>query len=231
MIKMGIFSRMFTVIKSNINDLIDKAEDPEKMLDQLILEMQEQYTTAKSQIAQAMADEKKLEREYEEQVKLQGEWAQKAELAVQQQSDELAVKALKRKNEHQKLAEEYKVNLDSQQQVTEKLKTSLRELNNKIEEAKRKKDLLKARSKRAKAQESINKTYSEINDTSAFDTFARMESKIEAMEDKVKAKEELNEEVTGDTLDKEFERLEKAKQDLDVMDELAALKSKMGKAE
>ncbi|NLK21471.1 MAG: PspA/IM30 family protein [Epulopiscium sp.] len=228
---MGIFSRMFTVIKSNINDLIDKAEDPEKMLDQLILEMQEQYTTAKSQIAQAMADEKKLEREYEEQVKLQGEWAQKAELAVQQQSDELAVKALKRKNEHQKLAEEYKVNLDSQQQVTEKLKTSLRELNNKIEEAKRKKDLLKARSKRAKAQESINKTYSEINDTSAFDTFARMESKIEAMEDKVKAKEELNEEVTGDTLDKEFERLEKAKQDLDVMDELAALKSKMGKAE
>lgn len=226
---MGIFNRMVNVIKSNINDLIDKAEDPEKMLEQLILDMQEQYTAAKAQIAQAIADEKKLERDYQEQLKLQDEWAKKAELAVTQQNDELALKALKRKNEHQKLAEEYKVHLDGQKQVTEKLKDSLRELNDKIEEAKRKKELLIARSKRAKAQESINKTYSEVNDTSAFDTFARMESKIEAMEDKIRANEELNDEVSGDTLDKEFEQLEKSKQDLEVMDELAALKAKMGK--
>ncbi|HOA81289.1 MAG TPA: PspA/IM30 family protein, partial [Defluviitaleaceae bacterium] len=81
---MGIFSRMVTLIKSNINDLIDKAEDPEKMLNQLILEMQEQYTEAKKQIAQAIADEKKLERQYNEQLKLQEEWEQKAELAVSQ---------------------------------------------------------------------------------------------------------------------------------------------------
>ena len=121
------------------------------------------------------------------------------------------------------------MHLDGQKQVTEKLKDSLREPNDKIEEAKRKKELLIARSKRAKAQESINKTYSEVNDTSAFDTFARMESKIEAMEDKIRANEELNDEVSGDTLDKEFEQLEKSKQDLEVMDELAALKAKMGK--
>jgi phage shock protein A len=228
---MGILNRMVTIIKSNLNELLDKAEDPEKMLEQLILDMQEQYTEAKAQIAQAIADEKKLEREYEEQLKLQNEWAEKAELAVRQQNDDLAIKALKRKNEHQKLAEDYKVHLDEQKQVTEKLKNSLRELNDKIEEAKRKKELLIARSKRAKAQESVNKTFSELNDTSAFDTFARMESKIEAIEDKVKAHEELNEEVSGDALNREFEQLEKTKQDLDVMDELAALKAKMGKAE
>ena len=227
---MGILNRMVTIIKSNLNELLDKAEDPEKMLEQLILDMQEQYTEAKAQIAQAIADEKKLEREYEEQLKLQNE-VEKAELAVRQQNDDLAIKALKRKNEHQKLAEDYKVHLDEQKQVTEKLKNSLRELNDKIEEAKRKKELLIARSKRAKAQESVNKTFSELNDTSAFDTFARMESKIEAIEDKVKAHEELNEEVSGDALNREFEQLEKTKQDLDVMDELAALKAKMGKAE
>ncbi|KAE9633207.1 MAG: phage shock protein [Epulopiscium sp.] len=226
---MGIFNRMVNVIKANINDLIDKAEDPEKMLEQLILDMQEQYTAAKAQVAQAIADEKKLEREYEEQLKLQNEWAEKAELAVSQQNDDLAIKALKRKKEHEKLAEEYKIHLDDQKQVTEKLKNSLKELNDKIEEAKRKKELLIARSKRAKAQETVNKTFSELNDTSAFDSFARMESKIEAMEDKVKAQEELNNEVSENTLDKEFEQLEKARQDLDVMDELAALKAKMGK--
>ncbi|HHW68099.1 MAG TPA: PspA/IM30 family protein [Epulopiscium sp.] len=226
---MGIFNRMVNVIKANINDLIDKAEDPEKMLEQLILDMQEQYTAAKAQVAQAIADEKKLEREYEEQLKLQNEWAEKAELAVSQQNDDLAIKALKRKKEHEKLAEEYKIHLDDQKQVTEKLKNSLKELNDKIEEAKRKKELLIARSKRAKVQETVNKTFSELNDTSAFDSFARMESKIEAMEDKVKAQEELNNEVSENTLDKEFEQLEKARQDLDVMDELAALKAKMGK--
>ena len=152
---MGIFSRMVTLIKSNINDLIDKAEDPEKMLNQLILEMQEQYTEAKKQIAQAIADEKKLERQYNEQLKLQEEWEQKAELAVSQQNDELALKAIKRKNEHQKLAEDYKMHLDKQREVTEKLKNSLVELNNKIEEAKRKRELLLARAKRAKLKNQL----------------------------------------------------------------------------
>ena len=79
--------------------------------------MQEQYTEAKKQIAQAIADEKKLERQYNEQLKLQEEWEQKAELAVSQQNDELALKAIKRKNEHQKLAEDYKMHLDKQEKL------------------------------------------------------------------------------------------------------------------
>lgn len=228
---MGIFKRMVTLMKSNLNDLIDKAEDPEKMLDQLILDMQEQYTAAKSQIAQAMADEKKLEREYNEQLKLQEEWAKKAELAVTQQNDDLALKALKRKNEYQKLAQDYKVHLDKQKEVTDKLKNSLLELNDKIEEAKRKRELLLARAKRAKAQESINKTYSEVNDTSAFDSFERMESKIEAMEDRALANEEINDEVLGDSLDGEFEKLEEVQEEMDAMNELEQLKAKMSKTE
>jgi len=224
---MSIFERMVTLIKSNINDLIDKAEDPEKMLNQLILDMQEQYTEAKKQVAQAMADEKKLERQYEEQLKLQEEWAKKAELAVQQQNDELALKAIKRKNEHAKLAEEYKVHLDKQKEITDKLKNSLVELNNKIEEAKRKRELLLARAQRAKAQETVNKTYADLNDTSAFESFERMETKIEAMEDKALASESLAMEVTGDSLESEFEKLESSMQDDAALKELEALKAKL----
>ena len=116
------------------------------------------------------------------------------------------------------------MHLDKQREVTEKLKNSLVELNNKIEEAKRKRELLLARAKRAKAQESINKTFAEVNDTSAFDSFERMEAKIEAMEDKALASEELTSEISGDSLKDEFEKLEEAKDDIDAMNELEALK-------
>ncbi|MCG8501218.1 MAG: PspA/IM30 family protein [Firmicutes bacterium] len=224
---MGIFSRLSTVIKSNINDAISKAEDPEKMLNQMIIDMSEQYNKAKVEVAAAIADEKKLKKLLDEHEAKVNEWSSKAELAVSKGDDSLAIAALNRKKEYESLAEQYKTQWEAQKAATDKLKASLRDLSTKIEEAKRKKNLLIARAKRAEAQKSIQKTMSGLNDTSAFDSFNRMEEKVNDIESRAMAEVELNEAMAGDDLEKQFSELEN--ENGEVMDELAALKAKMGK--
>lgn len=224
---MGIFNRLSTVFKSNINDMISKAEDPEKMLNQMIIDMSEQYNKAKVEVAAAIADEKKLKRSLDEEDAKVLEWTKKAELAVANGDDKLAIAALNRKKEYEGLADQYRVQWEAQKSATDKLKTSLRELSNKIEEAKRKRGLLIARTKRAEAQKSIQKTMSGLNDSSVFDTFDRMSEKVDQIENQAMAEAELNEIMSGDDLEKQFQELEK--EDSAVMDELAALKSKLGK--
>lgn len=224
---MGIFQRLSTVIKSNVNDAISKAEDPEKMLTQLIIDMSEQYSKAKNEVARAIADEKRLKKEYEIQLAKSEEWTKKAELAVNAGNDTLAMEALKRKNEYDSLASRYKSEWEGQKNTTESLKASLRGLSEKIEEAKRKKTLLVARAKRAKAQSTINKTMAGLNDTSAFDTFNRMEEKVDNLEFEADASEELDALSQKDELEEQFKALEK--EDSSVEDELAALKAKLGK--
>lgn len=224
---MGILNRLTTVIKANINDLISKAEDPEKMLNQLIIDMNEQYNKAKVEVATAIADEKKLKKALEEQEAKAREWSKKAELAVLKGDDKLALAALNRKKEYESLAEQYRTQWEAQKAATDQLKASLRELSNKIEEAKRKKGLLIARTKRAEAQKSIQRTMASLNDTSVFDTFSRMSEKVDEIESQAIAEAELNEFMAGDDLEKQFNELEN--QDDEVMDELAALKAKLGK--
>ncbi len=225
---MGIFDRIRTVVKSNVNDMISKAEDPKKMLNQLIYDMSEQYNKAKVEVAQAIADEKKLKRQLEEQKGKVQMWSKRAELAVQNGDDKLALDALSRKKEYEQLAQQYEQQWEAQKQATDALKGKLRELGNKIEEARRKKDLLIARQKRAEAQKSIQRTLGSMNDTSAFDTFGRMEEKVNTIESQADAELELDNDLTSDNLDKQFEELEKT--DTSLNDELAALKSKMNKS-
>lgn len=224
---MGIFDRLGTVIKSNVNDLISKAEDPEKMLNQLIIDMNEQYKKAKVEVASAIADEKRLKRALDEQEAKAADWTKKAELAVSKGDDKLAIAALNRKKEIDELVAQYRVQWEGQKSATDKLKASLRDLSNKIEEAKRKKGLLVARTKRAEAQKSIQKTMSGLNDNSVFDTFSRMSEKVDAIESQAVAEAELNDFMDGDDLNDQFKELEQ--QDAGVMDELAALKAKLGK--
>ncbi len=225
---MGIFKRFSTVVKSNVNELISKAEDPNKILNQLIIDMNEQYNGAKKEVAVAIADEKKLKKSLQEQEAQVRQWEKKAELAVQKGNDELALKALNRKKEHVELAEQYKAQWESQKAATDSLKGKLRELNNKIEEAKRKKKLLQARAKRAEAQKSIQNTMSSLDDNNAFDTFGRMSEKVETMEAEAEAEAELNDMMAGNDLESEFKELED--ENSEAMDELAALKAKMGKS-
>lgn len=228
---MGIFKRVKTVVKANLNDMISKVEDPEKMLNQLLLDMQEQYTKAKAEVTLAIADQKKLERLHQEHLRLQKEWMEKAELAVEKGNDTLAMEALKRKAEYEGLANQYKVQLDGQKQAVEKLKESLRQLNDKIEEANRKKQLLIARTKRAKAEETIQRTFTNINDTSVFANFERMERKVEDLEVKASAYTEITNEIEIGGLAKEFEELEKGSQDEKIIDELQRMKERVHKTE
>ncbi|MGE0395459.1 MAG: PspA/IM30 family protein [Kofleriaceae bacterium] len=223
---MGIFSRLGTLIKSNINDLITKAEDPEKMLSQVLLEMQQQLVEAKKAVAVAIADEKKLQKQYTAETDKSKEWERKAMVAVRAGDDNLARQALARKQEHETIATQFQQQWISQKQAVEKLKDALRLLNNKIEEAKRKKNILIARKKRAEAQQQIANTMQGLGDTSAFDTFDRMAERIQLMEAEAEAGAELAGELSGDSLESKFHALEAGGGSED--DSLNELKAKMG---
>lgn len=222
---MGIFDRISTLLRSNVNDLISRAENPEKMLNQLILDMKGQLAKAKQQVASAIADEKKLEADAEAMRKAAADWERRAMLAVQEGRDDLAKQALGRYNENLQGAQQLHETWLKHKAETEALKGSLRQLNDKIEEAKRKKNILVARAKRAEAQQRIQETMSGLSDKSAFESFERMAEKIEETERKAIAAAELQEEFTGDALAKQFEALEyKGSGD----QQLLELKQKMG---
>jgi phage shock protein A len=226
---MGILSRMKTVFKSEVNAALEKVEDTEKMLNQTVLDMQQQLTKVKQQVAVAIADEKRLERQYKENQTQTESWMDKAKLAVEKGNDELAKAALERKTEYEGLATEYKNQWEAQKASVEKLKASLRELERKIDEARRQKDLLIARNTRAKAQKQIHQTMAGMaTNTGAFDTFERMKRKVDEEEARAEAAVEIATGGEEATLDKQFAELEKASVD----DELAKLKAQLsgGKA-
>ena len=205
---MGIWERFSTMFRSNINDMISRAENPEKMLNQLILDMKSQLGKAKSQVASAIADEEKLQADAEALRKQAEDWERRAMLAVQEGKDDLAKQALMRYNEALQGAQQLHETWLKHRAETEQLKLSLRQLNDKIEEAKRKKNILVARAKRAEAQQRIQETMSGMSDKGAFESFERMAEKIEQQERKAIAAAEIQEEFSGDALVKQFEVLE-----------------------
>ena len=225
---MGIFDRLSTLLRSNINDLISSAENPEKMLNQILVDMRSQLAKAKQQVAAAIADEKRLRDQADAERRQADDWEKRAMLAVQEGRDDLAKQALVRQGEHATHAEQLEVTWQAHQAETEKLKASLRDLNDKIEEAKRKKNLLLARQRRAQAQKRIAETMSSLSEKSAFEAFARMEERIEQNERQIKASAEIDEEFQGDRLAKDFKQLEKSAGTMSADMQLLALKQKMG---
>jgi phage shock protein A len=225
---MGIFDRFSTLLRSNINDLISRAEDPEKMLAQILVDMRSKLVQAKQQVAAAIADEKRLRDQADSEYKTAADWENKAMLAIREGRDDLAKQALVRNSEHLSHGQQLESTWESHRSETEKLKDSLRSLNDKIEEAKRKKNLLLARQRRAQAQKRIAETMSSMSENSAFDAFARMEERIEQNERQIKASVEIDEEFSGDALQSQFKKLEKGAASVTVDSQLLALKQKMG---
>jgi phage shock protein A len=225
---MGIFDRLSALLRSNINDMISSAENPEKMLNQIIVDMRSQLVKAKQQVATAIADEKRLRDQADGEFRQAEEWERRAMLAVQEGRDDLAKQALVRQSEHLDHGRQLEVTWQSHREETERLKNSLRELNDKIEEAKRKKNLLLARQRRAQAQKRIAETMSSLSDKSAFEAFARMEEKIEQSERQIKASTEIDQEFSGDRLTNDFKRLERSASTGSAEQQLFALKQKMG---
>jgi phage shock protein A len=223
---MGLFSRLKTLISSNVNDLINKAENPEKMLNQLLIDMNTQLIESKKAVAMAIADEKKLERETANQEAQAQDWEKKAMLAVRSGKDDLAREALLRKQEHENAAVEYRKQWDAQLAAVDKLKASLRELQNKIDEAQRKKNLLIARAKRAEAQQKIQSTMSSVTgNRSAFDAFDRIAQKVDQLEAQADAAKELEDLSANNDLEKKFKELEQSDDSADML--LLELKEKM----
>ena len=225
---MSIFTKLSTVIKSNINDLISRSENPEKMLNQIILDMRDQLAKAKREVAAAIADERKLLASLDAEVKQMRQWEHRALLAVKEGRDDLAKQALVRQQEHKERASTLDGTWRAQAAETEKLKGSLRQLNDKIEEAKRKRNLLVAKQRRAQAQRRIHETMSGLSNTSAFDAFERMADKIDEQERESLAHQEVNEALGPGTLEDDFKALESGGDGGDVEDRLLSLKQEMG---
>ncbi|MCL4545678.1 MAG: PspA/IM30 family protein [Chloroflexi bacterium] len=221
----GLLDRVTMLIRANLNDLIDRAEDPEKVIRQALLDMNNQLIQVKTQVASSIADEQKLYQRWQENQAHADEWQRKAELAVARDRDDLAREALQRANTYRNTSTGFQQQYTEQQQQVEQLKSALSQLTAKIEEAEHKKDLLIARARTAKAQEQIQSTLAGVNTTgsNALSSFERMEEKVLDQEARAKAMTQLQ----SSTLEGQFAELEAGSQ---VEDQLTALKGKMGKA-
>lgn len=217
---MGLFDRIKRVVNSNLNDMVSKAEDPEKMLEQSILEMQEDLVQLRQGVAQAIAAQKRSEQQYNQSQNEANKWQRNAQLALQKGDDNLARQALERKKTYAETANTLKTSMDQQVGQIDNLKRSLIGLESKISEAKTKKDMLKARISAAKAQEQLQNTVGRLGTSSAMAAFERMEEKVMLQEARAQSAAEL----VGDNLEGQFAALESSS---DVDDELAALKAQM----
>jgi phage shock protein A len=223
---MGIFARIKTWFHSEVNSAMDKIEVPEKMLNQLLLDMNNNLIEVKKSVALALADEKKLERDTQNQEDIAKNWEEKAKLAVKAGKDDLAKEALLRKQEYDTAAGEYRKQWEYQHAAVERLKISLRELQNKIEETNRKKNLLIAKAKRADAQKRIADSMTKIsNNGKSFEVFDRMERKVDQIAAEADAAMELEDFSKDNDLESKFKQLELESNDADKL--LEELKAKM----
>jgi len=219
---MGLFDRISRVIKANINDLVSKAEDPEKLLEQSLLEMQEDLVQLRQAVASAIASQKRFQQQYSQAQDQVNTWHQRAQLALQKGDENLAREALQRKKTHAETATTLKGQLEQQNQHVDTLKRSLLALEGKISEAKTKKDMLKARLQAAKAQEQVQETVGKLGTSSAAAAFDRMEEKVLQIEARAGAAGVL----AGEDLEGKFAALTGS----DIDEELAQMKAQMGGA-
>ena len=222
---MGIILRLFNLFRSNANDMLDKAEDPAKMLQQMLADLETQKRKAKQQMTEALALQKGLERATAKEHKEAEKWEQKAVLAVQNEKDDLAKEALTRKNEYLKRAADFDKQLVMHKNNADALRKSYQTLEDKIDEIKRKKGILTAKQKQAEAQEKIYQTIEGLGDTSGtMETIERMEEKVENIQARAEAYQEISLESGKDSLESKFEELEHDSTDMDM--ELLELKKR-----
>ena len=217
---MGLFDRISRVVRANLNDVVSKAEDPEKILEQSIIDMQEDLVQLRQAVAQAIATQKRTQQQYNQAQSETNNWQSRAQLALQKGDENLAREALVRKKTNADTAGALKQTLDSQSTQVDQLKRSLIALESKISEAKTKKDMLKARASAAKANEQLQNTVGRMGTSTAMAAFERMEEKVLQMEARAQAAGEL----AGNDLENQFALLESGS---DVDDELMAMKAQL----
>jgi phage shock protein A len=187
----SIFDRISTLIRANLNALLDQAEDPEKVLDQVIRDMQGAINDARSQVAEMIARERMLRADVEDHRKLVSEWDRKAELALSRNMEDLAREAVRRKLDYQKNLELSLSQWQTQNEVVERLKADLQALQSKYETAVRQRDALIARYKAAQAREQVTRTVRQFSTIDPASELARMEDRIRLAEARAEANLEL----------------------------------------
>jgi len=222
---MGIFSRVADIIDANINDMLDRAEDPEKMVKLLIIEMEEHIEKAREGLVKAVAGEKGLEANLKRNREAAVEWEAKAESAVKRGDEELARKCLARKKEHERIADSMQPQWEAAHKTSEVLKKDFKRLEEKVDEACRRRDALIARQLAAEAQRHVATIGPSMSKAQrSISKFDRMERKVEQLEGEALALVEISD--ANRDLEEEIERSERS---AEVEAELDALKERMSK--
>jgi len=216
---MGLLERVSTLIRANLNDMIDRAEDPEKMIKQVILDMENQYLQVKTQVAVSIADQHILEKKQREQEDTGKDWMRKAELAVDKTQDDLARAALDRYQTSSRLAQSFQEQVNDQKAQVDTLKNALTKLEAKLEEAKSKREMLIARHRRSVALDKAAKAQIALGEDSKNAAFDRLKDRVNHTEATASAEVEL---LTDDIT----EKLNRLDRDTEVDRLLTDLKSR-----
>jgi phage shock protein A len=218
---MGLLERVSTLIRANLNDMVDRAEDPEKMIKQVILDMENQYLQVKTQVAVSIADQHILEKKQREQEDMGKDWLRKAEIAVDKTQDDLARSALDRYQTALRLTQSFQEQVNDQKSQVDTLKSALIKLEQKLEEAKSKREVLLARHRRSIALDKAAKAQVAIGDSSKSASFDRLKDRVHHTEATATAEIEL---LSDDVADK----LNRLDRDTEVERLLTDLKSRRG---
>jgi phage shock protein A len=217
---MGLLDRIGRLIRSNFNYFISQAEDPEKILEQAVIEMQDDLIRLRQAVAQAIATQKRTERQASQAETTAQEWYQRAQLALQKGDDTLAREALTRRKSYQDTVESLRGQLEQQNGIVSQMKQNMVTLERQLGEAKTKKDMYIARARSAKASQQLNEMMDRFGTNNAKAAFDRMEEKVLELEARSEAIAELSE----NTLENQFVALESSG---DIDAELAAMKAQL----
>lgn len=218
---MGFLDRLGRVIRANLNSLINQAEDPEKILEQTVQEMQDELIHLRQAVAQAIATQKRTERQASQAAATAEEWMRRAQLALQKGDENLAREALARRKSYQDTSDALRGQIQQQSGIVSQLKQNMMTLERKLSEAKTKKDMYIARARSAKASQQLNDMLNQVGTNKAAVAFERMEEKVHQLEALAEASAELS---SGDEVEKKFKALEGSG---DIDSELEALKAQL----
>lgn len=224
---MSIFKRIFRIGKANVNSALDKLEDPVKMIDQILRELDQDIAKMTAAVTSQMAVEKRFERELAEAESIIARRDEQARVAVQQGDDELAKEALVDKKRHVEKRDALKINYDKAKANADRLRKQLDEMKNRVQDMKTKRSSLIAQAEAAKATKRITQTMSGVGNENLAESFYKMEEKIQQMHDEAQAAQDLAE--ADKSLDSKFDELMTKSVDKDVEDELAQLKASLEK--
>ncbi|MEO1590289.1 MAG: PspA/IM30 family protein [Cyanobacteria bacterium J06632_22] len=219
---MGLLDRVFRVVRASLTSAISGAEDPERLLEQTVADMQGDLIQIRQSVAQAIATQKRTERQQAQAVATAQEWYNRAQLALNKGDDETARAALTRRQPYLETARVMAEQQQQQRQIVQKMKANMRKLEAKLAEARTKKDMFIARSRSAQASQRLNEMMGQMD--GSMGAFSRIEDKIVALEAQSDAIAEVNALSENGQLEKRFADLEQGNVD----DELAAMKARLG---